>query len=226
MKASLLIEENNRKRDLLTPENEKYYSDMMLYIRLQLTLSEQKSEEILMELLDHLLDGQNEGKTARDIFGNNPKAYADEIIKHLPNEDKRQISTFVLSTIMDLLSWVLMINGLGILIISQFKEIESEIYPVNIAILVGVILCIILFGIWYIFRLIKNSLFLEKSSDKKDMVKAGLFGAIGFMLILVVVKFIPNIGPAVHFPWWLSFSLGAIIWFVRFIYKKRVGGRE
>src|SRR5690606_36845980 len=217
MKASLLIEENNRKRELMTPVNVKFYSDIMLYIRLQLTLSEQKSEQILMELLDHLLVEQYLWNTARDIFGTNPKAYADDILKHLPNEDKRQISTFVLSTIMDLLSWVLMINGLGILIISQFKEIESEIYPVNVAILVGVIPCIILFGIWYIFRLIKNSLFLEKSSDKKDMVKAGLFGAIGFMLILVVVKFIPIIGPAVHFPWWLSFSLGAFIWFVRFI---------
>src|SRR5690606_17539482 len=110
---------------------------------------------------------------------------------HLTNRYIRLIYYFVISDIMVLLSWVLMINGLGILIISQFKEIESEIYPVNVAILVGVILCIILFGIWYIFRLIKNSLFLEKSSDKKDMVKAGLFGAIGFMLILVVVKFIP-----------------------------------
>ncbi|WP_407638856.1 hypothetical protein [Bacillus niameyensis] len=33
--AKKLIEENNRKRELLTEENEKYYSDLMLYIRVQ-----------------------------------------------------------------------------------------------------------------------------------------------------------------------------------------------
>ena len=63
------------------PENEKYYSDMLIYIRLQLSLSEQQSEEVLMEMLDHLLDGQHEGKSAQDIFGADPKGYADEIIR-------------------------------------------------------------------------------------------------------------------------------------------------
>lgn len=68
MNVDMLIEENNRKRELLTPENEKYYDDMLIYIRLQWRLSEQQSEEVLMEILDHLLHGQEEGKTAKDMF--------------------------------------------------------------------------------------------------------------------------------------------------------------
>lgn len=109
MKAKQLIEENNRKREQLTPENEKYYSDMMIYIRLQLTLSEQQSEEVLMEMLDHLLDGQNEGKTARDIFGDDPKQYADEIIQNLPKEKKREVIPFISGLVLNLISWMLMI---------------------------------------------------------------------------------------------------------------------
>ncbi|MFK4996838.1 DUF1129 family protein [Bacillus sp. N9] len=94
MNAKKLIEENNRKRELLTPANEAYYSDMLIYIRLQLTLSERQSEEVLMEMLDHLLDGQQDGKTAKDIFGHDPKAYADEIIEQLPKEKNVRLSRF------------------------------------------------------------------------------------------------------------------------------------
>ena len=62
MDAKLLIEENNKKRKLLTKENEAYYDDLLVYIRLQLTLSEQQSEEVLMEMLDHLIEGQMKEK--------------------------------------------------------------------------------------------------------------------------------------------------------------------
>ena len=68
MKAKQLIEENNRKREQLTPENEKYYGDMLIYIRLQLSLSEQQSEEVLMEMLDHLLDGQRRRQVGSGHF--------------------------------------------------------------------------------------------------------------------------------------------------------------
>lgn len=88
MDAILLIEENNRKRKLLTKENEAYYDDLLVYIRLQLILSEQQSEEVLMEMLDHLIEGQNEGKTANDIFGDDPLTFADEVIEQLPREKK------------------------------------------------------------------------------------------------------------------------------------------
>ena len=118
MDAKKLIEENNRKRELLTPENEAYYSDMMIYIRLQWRLSEQQSEEVLMEMLDHLLEGQEEGKTAKDIFGNDPKGFADEIIEQLPKEKKREAVPFIAGIIGDTVSWVLMIRGVLLLVLS------------------------------------------------------------------------------------------------------------
>lgn len=95
IEAKQLIEINNRKRSELTPENEKYYSDFLIYIRLQLFLSEQQSEEVLMEILDHLIEGQNDGKTAKLIFGNNPKEFADEIIRQIPNENKKKMGRLI-----------------------------------------------------------------------------------------------------------------------------------
>ncbi len=84
MNAEQLAELNFEKRKELTKENLKYYEDMLLYIRLSYDKSEQETEEILSELLDHLLEAQKEGRTAKDVFGANPKKYADEIIGELP----------------------------------------------------------------------------------------------------------------------------------------------
>ena len=71
-----LIKSNNEKRELLTEENEKYYSNLLVYIRSRLSLSDRSTEEVLMELLDHTLEGQVEGKTAEKIFGEDPKSFA------------------------------------------------------------------------------------------------------------------------------------------------------
>ena len=177
MKSKQLIEENNRKREQLSPQNDKYYSDMLIYIRLQLSLSEQQSEEVLMEMLDHLLDGQHEGKSAQDIFGDDPKRYADEIILNLPKEQKREVIPFILRIVIDLVSWMLMIRGVVILVISQFNigNVSTSVYLFPTLFIFAFILGSITFGVWYIFRIIKQSLFKEKANEKKNIVKAGTF---------------------------------------------------
>lgn len=222
MKAKQLIEENNRKREQLTPENEKYYSDMLIYIRLQLTLSEQQSEEVLMEMLDHLLDGQNEGKSARDIFGDDPKGYADEIIQNLPKEQKRSVIPFIMGIVLNLLSWMLMIRGVVIPIASQLnkEDVSSSVYLYPTLLTFAVIIGSVAFGVWYIFRIIKQSLFNEKASEKKDMVKAGVFGAVAMGLVIAVTMFIPEFGPAFHFSWWASLLTGGVLWLIVFLFKK------
>jgi len=212
MSAKKLIEINNEKRKLLTKENEQYYSDLLVYIRLQLMLSEQKSEEILMELLDHLLEGQEEGKTAEQIFGHNPKEYADEIILQLPKEEKRKVVPFIFHLILHLSALFLLVRGGILLTLGQFVEIKTEVYPINAFILFSLILCIVAFGVWYIFKLIKDSLFTEKRNDRKNMVKAGIFGALGMIAILTLVNFTPNIGPSYQFPWHISILIGVIMY--------------
>lgn len=220
MKAKQLIEENNQKRERLTKENEKYYGDMLVYIRLQLTLSEQQSEEVLMEMLDHLLEAQNEGKTAKDIFGPNPKQYADEIIENLPKEKKRQVLPFISGLALNVISYMLIIRSIVILIGSQFKEITTTVYPLTSIIVFSVILASISFGVWYIFKIIKDSLFLEKQNNKKDMIKAGIFGSVSMALIIVASKLMPEIGPSFSLSWWASLLCGIIIWIAGYRVKK------
>jgi uncharacterized membrane-anchored protein len=219
--AKQLIEENNNKRKLLTKENEAYYDDLLVYIRLQLTLSEQQSEEVLMEMLDHLIDGQKEGKTAKDIFGEDPLAFTDEIIEQLPKEKMRKIVPFVGGIIVNLISWVLIIRGIILLVLSQFTAVNSEVYYFNVAVSALVIGFSIIINIWFIFKLIKKSLFNENRSTKKDMIKAGLVGAVSMALVLVVSKFTPEIGLSFNLNWSVSLIIGIILWLLHFYVKKR-----
>jgi len=223
MNAKQLIEDNNRKRELLTTENEEYYGDLLLYIRLKLTLSEQQSEEVLMELLDHLLDAQEAGKTAREIFGDDPKGFADAIIEHLPKEEKRKVIPFIGGIIADIIGWILVIRGGLLFILSQFTEVEvkSTVHPISTIGIALVLASFVLFTIFYIFKIIDRSLFTEKPNAKKDSIKAGLVGALGMAVVLLVVKFLPEIGPAFVFPWWVSLIVGGILLFSMYLRKKR-----
>ncbi|EST12621.1 DUF1129 family protein [Sporolactobacillus laevolacticus] len=168
-----LISENNEKRKLLNKENEKYYGDLLLYIRLQMRLSEQQSEELLMELLDHLIEGQSEGKTAQQIFGDNPKKYADEIISELPNERPGHIFSFIAYLAFNLISWLLIIRGAVTFVFSFFKHVDETVYIVKSGL--STILFIVSIGaiIWYLFFLVRKTLFNERSSKRKDAIKAG-----------------------------------------------------
>lgn len=222
MNAKQLIEENNKKRMLLTKENEAYYSDLLVYIRLQFTLSEQQSEEVLMEMLDHLIEGQQEGKTAKEIFGNDPLSYTDEIIEQLPKEEKKNIWSFVGGIIVSIVSWVLIIRGVIFLVVSPFTTVHTEINFFQAGITSLVIGIFIVLNTWFILREIKSSLFNAKGSTKKSMFKVGFVSATSMVVVILVVKLIPHIGPSFNLNGWASIVSGAILWLIHFIVKKNI----
>lgn len=80
-----LIETNAVLQESLTKENEKYYGDLLIYIRVMAFFRDvKKSEELLLEVLRDILDAQEKGISAKEYFGENPKKVADDIIKQLP----------------------------------------------------------------------------------------------------------------------------------------------
>lgn len=78
-----LVEETNRLRAQMKPENEEYFGNMIIYLRSS-QIAQDKAEELLLETAQHLLEAQRDGKTAREIFGENPEQYFQELIEHLP----------------------------------------------------------------------------------------------------------------------------------------------
>lgn len=218
MKTSELIEQNNQRRELLTEENEKYYTNLLLYIRTKLTLSEQQLEEVLLEMLEHLIEGQQEGKTAQEIFGNDPKGYADEIVNDLPRENKRNSFLFISEIALNIIGWFLIMRSVIIPIIGG--ETSEIVFIISSLLLLILIAAMTAFGVKMIFGLISQSSFDENATDKKMMLKAGLYGAGGFLIIIVISYFTKEIGPSFTLPWEVSLGLGSMLLLISWLMKK------
>ncbi|GER68288.1 hypothetical protein BpJC7_26370 [Weizmannia acidilactici] len=220
--AKQLIEENNRKREELTPENEKYYGDLLIYIRLQLTLSEQQSEEVLMELLDHLLEGQKENKTAEEMFGGDPKAFADEIIRQLPKEEKRNMIPFITRIVIMLAGIQLVINGIGLPLWIHFQKPIPDFYPVTAAINFCISLLYIAFAMWYVLLSLKKTLFSGDTKRNNIIFYLKIYlGVCLFLAISILTdKFMPKIGPSFSYPWWLPLISGVLCLGIYYLWGK------
>lgn len=69
-------------QDDLSAENRESYMNMSLYISSS-SRSEREKQELLLELLEHLVIAQNKGKTAYDIFGSDLEAYCRDLLSNM-----------------------------------------------------------------------------------------------------------------------------------------------
>ena len=221
MNTKEFIEMNNEKRKKLTEENEAYYSDILIYVRLKLELSEHSTEEVLMEILDHLLEGQEAGKTATEIFGEDAIAYAESIIDELPKEKKRHVTSFLIGIAATMVGPILIIRGLLLGILSRFTTVDETIPLTMTAIIALCIIVYVVMVISFIIKRIRYSL-VAKSSTIKDSLYAGGVAAIGMGVIILIMFLLPEWGPTVEFSWVVSLISGVIIWtIVHFIKKNK-----
>lgn len=213
MNAQHLIDEMNEKSKKLTKENLKFFEDMLIYVRLASSKSELETEEILTEILDHLLLAQEEGKSALQVFGNNPKQFADDIIGELPKlvTKKRTLmfamiifyffSTYAIFTsLFDLISYYFL--GVG----STMKEfyLGSTIVELLISIPVAFI-C--LYGIIAIFRW----QCFQKISRVTEFLSYGLYGILSVGLFFLVIYFTPDFGILLEIPVYYVLILGVLL---------------
>lgn len=219
MNTKELIEMNNKKRKRLTEENEAYYSDILIYVRLKLELSEHHTEEVLMEILDHLLENQDAGKNATEIFGNEPIAYAETIIKELPKEKKRHITSFLIGIALTIIGPILIIRGLLLGILARFTTVDETIPLTMTAIIALCIIGYVVIVISFIIKRLRYSI-VAKSSTIKDSLYAGGVAAIGMGVIILIMFLLPAWGPTVEFSWLMSLTSGIVIWAIVHFTKK------
>lgn len=222
MDVKELIKQNNKKRELLHVNNQVYYEQVLLYIRTRLTLSEQKTEEILMDLLDHLLEAQEDGKSAKDVFGDDPKAYADEVIEQIPDEEKRDMVKFWGRMAFQLTGYYFIWRGIILLILAQFSVVDEQLYFIPTLIQMALIGGLIFAAIRFIFAWINKTAFdVEgKKGRLKEYVAAGALGAGGFVLIAGINWLLPTFGPSAPFPPTSSIGVGAIFLLISWILKR------
>ncbi|MGB8000654.1 MAG: hypothetical protein WCF60_11280 [Anaerobacillus sp.] len=112
----------------MTKEGEKFIQETRVYL-LTRGVNEEEIDSFLMEAEDHITEGEKEGKTVKQIFGQSPKAYANELIDSMDISTKENINLIAR----------LMAGIFGIFIVSQlidgnnsFSLIEIIGYPVSL----------------------------------------------------------------------------------------------
>lgn len=222
MKAKEMIALNNDKRERLTEENLIYYEDMLTYIRLASNKSEQQTEEILLELLDHTLDAQEEGRSVKDVFGDDLKLYCQDLIEEIPQETfKKQIS-FSLYIILGFLTMASLSYGILGFIFSLFKsDLGSTTISIGSAIAVTFLNMIIAFlFIFGLLKWIKASVFKEKKPNKwLEFFQIWCSFMLTFGIFFLVAYFMPEFGPVITFgtPWFIG--IGIVLYIVNRFFK-------
>lgn len=96
--AKELIELNNTYREQLNEENEKFYDDILVYIRAKSFFKDERQvEESLLEILTDIIEAQNQEVKASDYFGKNPKEISDEILKNTNKMSFKDMIKLILS---------------------------------------------------------------------------------------------------------------------------------
>lgn len=223
MTVDQLVKLNNEKRKLLTEENETYYTDLLVYIRMNWRLSERQTEEVMLEMLDHLLDAQNEGKSAKDVFGDDPLSFADSVIEEIVAEKPRNIVTFIIKLIVLLLGWVLVIRGVLLLILSNLTVVDNEINVLQVAVAAIGLTLFVIVNVSSIFLTVKKDLFIfpkNKKTNFKAMNRVGLTAGLSMFVLLLAIYFTPEVGPVIYFSPLASLITGSLLLSVHFILKK------
>jgi len=114
----------------------------------------------------------------------------------------------------------LIVRGIAILVTSQFRNIENTVYPLSSLIILAIILASVLLGVWFIFRIIQQSLFNQNSNEKKSKVMVGIFVVLSTVIVVVASMFIPRFGPTFHFTWWASLLTGGILWVIVYTLRR------
>lgn len=223
MKAKEIIKLNNEKRELLNEENLKDYENMLVYIRLSSTKSEQKTEEILLELLDHALLAQEEGKTIKDIFGDNLKAFAQEVIEEIPRETKKKQFKFAFRLIFIFFAVSSFFYGLIHLILHYIFDFGERTSTFHLGSSIAIIMInsiIALGSIIFILEWVKSSTFKEENKSAiVEFIQLWFIMMIIISLLICVIYFMPTFGVTFSFPTVIFIPIGLVLYGISYVLK-------
>ena len=216
MKIKKLLQENNERRKLLNDENFIYYENLLVYIRSSFMKDDRATEELLLELLEHLIAAQQDVKRAEEVFGKKPKELADDIIATLPNERPSKIIIFVIETILQFLGIYTVITGIPLM----FSNKPNTIYIGSIILLVGWLIIGFLIIIVLLIKLLKSQAFNGKSINKKILWLWGTASGIFIFIVMLLSIWIEPFGTAVTISKYTQVIVGAVLLILSYVLKK------
>lgn len=85
MTIKAMIKENNRLREQMTPANKDYFEDVVVYFRTS-NVDSLQGEQLLIEMAHQLLDAQEKGITAHQLFGPDADEFSRNKVDTLPKK--------------------------------------------------------------------------------------------------------------------------------------------
>ncbi|MFF2912018.1 DUF1129 family protein [Paenibacillus sp. NPDC057934] len=220
MKVKDMIKENNALREQMTPFNRSYFEDMILAMRAS-RVDALRAEELLLEAAKLLLQGQNKGRNAKQIFGEHPEDYFREIVESVPAAPTRSKLNYYL-----MIPWAALTCLFGVLgafgLLFQWTTGSSGIFSqislfTLIAVGIGSIVVIELFMKW-MAALSDSDTPQTKGFDLKGL---SIYIAIAAVVIFVGT-YLDTLLPVFSISPWISliiFAAGAIGLKVLFLKK-------
>ena len=179
-----LLEENNRRGEQLTPENQKILVDIVAYLRGS-SASTYQQELVHRDILDMLQEGEARGQTAAQVIGEDYQTFCDEILAELPRRSARERTIYGLSVI-SLSAAVLVVIWLGFSLLTAVIQGPFTLWlPVKLGQLLGGAL-IIAFSYGLVEYVCRTS-FEDRSPTKVQVI--GIFvGMVLFFLICMLLR--------------------------------------
>lgn len=207
VKTKSLVKQNNERRKLLNAENAAYYENLLVYIRSSLLKDDRATEEVLVELLEHLLSAQQDGKTAEEVFGKAPKELADEIIAGLPDEKLSKTVSFMGEIVLQFLGLFTAITGIA----AVWNDEPKTIHLGSAGLLVTVQTLGILLLIAYLLKLLKSDAFKQNPKSKKMLSSWALASGSFILAVVIFSVWVEPFGPAIEVSKYLQLIAGVVL---------------
>lgn len=211
-----MIKQNNEKQKVLTPENAKYYENMLVHLRTNAFRNEREIEELLLETLNRLIEAQKDGKNVEDIFDKTPQQLAEGIIQSLPKEKMRGIVEFGLEIALSLFGWCLIIFG-GLPVISQQDQtVHLGSLAVSSILLLGCLFVLL----YTIFVVIRKTTFTNQQKKKRAAWVLGILAWLLLVAVFLLNFIVKPFGPPIEVTYYTGFGLGCFFLLAAYILKK------
>src|SRR5699024_479387 len=174
----------NQLDEQLESEDRKYFNDLRAYMTTASFFKEEQAvNEQLYQMYLDFLNAEEEGFSAEEFFGNNPKEMADQLLEQLPKTSFKTLLGYV---------GIAAVNLWSIRIVFDFSHsidvvINPAIYLFDLVLVFTLVLLL--------FKLIQSSVY-RKSTRKMNFIEAigaGLIFLFYGIIYLRAEQFIPDI---------------------------------
>ncbi|GAB6430137.1 MULTISPECIES: DUF1129 domain-containing protein [Bacillus] len=154
----------------ISKEGEKFLIDTKVYL-ITKGMKEEDVDAFIEDAELHLMEGEKEGKTVSNIFGDLPKEYAEELAKEMDKDKGGSIKT--------ILGMIIGIGGYWLLTNILFESPNHEFTLTNVQ-LIGypIVLIITIVGIVFAFKM---------SSFKSKIIEFSIIYVASLLPILLLV---------------------------------------